>query len=195
MGNMGNMPTVAGNVPMAPMQGMGRAGGLMGQRGKVGKKGKTRNVHMHHQGGPAGKRIPGATVGGSAQGGLMNSQGGKPSMGMFSQGGNPMSSNISGGKPLSGNLGASGQQWGSSNLMTGIQNSVSGNSQFGTSSSAAQSVGTGGYGATSVGGGAPAQPPPHYNAAIAQQQMIQNTSGNAPSHMSQGPRFPNAMNT
>ena len=197
MGNMGNMPSVAGNVTMAPMQGMGRGTGIMGQRGKFGKKGKSRNIPMPLQGGPAGKGkgIPGVPVGGNAQGVIMNSQGGKPTMGMFSQGNNSMSSNVSGGKPLSGNLVGSGQQWGSGNMMSGIQNTVSGNQQFGGASSTAQTVGAGNYAATSVGGGAPAQPPPHYNAAIAQQQMIQNSGGSSSSHMAQGPRFPNTMNT
>lgn len=193
MGNMGNIPGVSGNVPMSQMQGMGRAAGIMGQRGKVGKKGKTRNVTIPTQGGPAGKGkvIPGVPVGGSGKGGIINSQGGKPSMGMFSQGNNSMPANVSGGKPLTGSMMGSGQQWGSSNMM---QTNASGNAQFGTASGTGQSIGAGSYAGASVGGGTPAQPPPHYNAAIAQQQMMQTASGGT-SHMGQGPRFPNTMNT
>ena len=189
MGNMGNIPGVSGNLQMSQMQGMGRAAGVMVQRGKLGKKGKSRNVAMPNQGGPVGKGkvISGATVGGAGQGGVMNCQGGKPAMGMFPQGGNSISTNVSGGKPLTGNMMGSGQQqWGSNSMMSGIQT----NAQFGATSSSGQALGSGTY-----GGGTPAQPPPHYNAALAQQQMMQSASGGGASHLGQGPRFTNTMNT
>ena len=194
MGNMGNIPGVGGNVPMAQMQAMGRATGLMAQRGNFGKKGKTRNVPMSTQGSIAGqgKAAHGVPMGSGAQGGIMNSQGGKPTMGMFPHGSNSMSSNVSGGKPLTGGVMGSGQQWGSGNIMPGVQNAVSGNLPFGAASGAVQSAGNGNYGASS-GGVAPTQPPPHYNTAIAQQQMMQNAGAGSSSHMTQGPRF--NMNT
>ena len=180
VGNIGNIPGVGGHGPMAHMQGMSRGAGLMGQRGKSGKKGKTRNIAIPPQGGPVGrgKGIPGVPIG-SGQG--MNTQGsGKPAIGMFSQGNNSMSRNAAG-----NNMMGSGQHWGSSN-MAGMQGNVSGNPQFGGAPGAA--TGTSNYGS-----GTPAQPPPHYNAAIAQQQMLQSASAGS-SHMSQGSRFPNAMN-
>ena len=187
---MGNMPNVGGNMALGQMQGMGRSGSLMGQRGKFGKKGKTRNIPI--QGGQVGKGkgIPGVPGGGNNQSGILSSQGGKPSMGMYSQGNNSLPQNASGGNPMSGNMGGPGQQWGSNNMMSGMPSNVSGNSQFGSSTSAGSSVGSSNYGTTGMSG-APSQPPPHYNAAVAQQQMIQNASGGSSSHMAQGARFPN----
>ena len=185
---MGNMPNVGGNMPVGAMQGMGRGGNLMAQRGKFGKKGKTRNIPT--QGGPVGKGkgIPGVP-GGNTQSGMISSQGGKPSMGMFSQGGNSIPPNVSGSGSMSGNMIGPGQQWGSNNMMGGMQNSSSGNSQFG-SSNPGTTANSSGYGSSGVGG-QPSQPPPHYNAAVAQQQMIQNASGGNSSHMTQATRFPN----
>lgn len=191
MGNIGNISGVSGNMPMAHMQGMGRATAMMA-RGKLGKKGKTRNIVMNTQGASSkGKGIPGIPVGGSGQG-VITSQGGKPSMGMFSQGNNAMATNVSGGKPMGGNMIGSGQ-WGSGN-MSSVQNNASGNTPFGGASGAGQTMSTGSYGAASVAAGTPSQPPPpHYNTAIAQQQMMQ--SGGGTPHMGQASRFPNTMNT
>ena len=189
---MGNMSHAGGNVPIGSMQVMGRGGNAMAQRGKFGKKGKTRNIPV--QGGSVGKGkgIPGVPGGGNNQTGMLSSQGGKPSMGMFAQGGNSVPQNAPGNSSISGNMIGPGQQWGSSNMMANMQGTVSGNAPFGASSNAGTTV-SGNYGATGVGG-QPSQPPPHYNAAVAQQQMIQNAGGGNSSHMAQGTRFSN-MNT